>query len=267
MKKISIAVFLFITACNSSKQINQTAYVSQQNTVVNGKIFASLFMQRAAEYRALCLQAFNIARLRVDENLQTVSAKPRAIITDIDETILDNSAYEVHQTLQGKDYESPSWYQWTDMSAADTIPGGAAFLKYAASKGITIFYVTNREEREKKSTLINLQKFNLPNADIDHLLVRQSTSSKEIRRQRVAETHDIILLMGDNLADLSNLFDKKTTDERLQNTDKLSAEFGKKFIVLPNSTYGDWESAFYKYNYTLTPSQKDSVVKSILKGY
>ncbi len=175
MKKISVAVFLIVTACSTSKQITQTTASSQQNSVVAGKLFATLFMQRAAEYRALCLQAFNIAHLRVDESLQNLSAKPKAIITDIDETILDNSPYEAHQTLQGKDYESPSWYQWTEMSAADTVPGAAAFLKYAATKGITIFYVTNREEREKKSTLINLQKFNLPNADIDHLLAKQTT--------------------------------------------------------------------------------------------
>jgi 5'-nucleotidase (lipoprotein e(P4) family) len=267
MKKILVAGFFFISACSTSKQIISTNYSTPQNIVVSGKVFASLFQQRAAEYRALCLQAFNIAQVRVDQNSLLASAKPKAIITDIDETILDNSAYEVHQTLQGKDYESSSWYKWTDMSAADTVPGAPAFLKYAASKGVTIFYVTNREERERKSTLINLQKFNLPNADNEHLLVRQNTSSKEVRRQQVAVTHDIVLLLGDNLSDFTSLFDKKTMDERLQNTNTLAADFGKKFIVLPNPVYGDWESALYKYNYTLTPPQKDSVIKSLLKTY
>lgn len=267
MKKILIAATLFIAACSTTKQGSQTAFTSPQNIGVTAKVFASLFQQRAAEYRALCLQAFNFAQVRLDQGLQTTSPKPKAIITDIDETILDNSAYEVHQTLQGKDYESASWYQWTDMSAADTVPGAPAFLKYAASKGVTIFYVTNREERERKSTLINLLKFNLPNADNAHLLVRQNTSSKETRRQQVAATHDVILLMGDNLADFSSQFDKKTIDERLQNTNALATEFGKKFIVIPNPVYGDWESALYKYNYTFTPAQKDSIIKSSVKGY
>ncbi|MDB5198248.1 MAG: acid phosphatase [Chitinophagaceae bacterium] len=266
MKKISIVVWFVIAACTTSKQISKTPSLPQ-NIAVTGKVFASLYQQRAAEYRALCLQAFNIARLRVDENLQMTPGKPKAIITDIDETILDNSAYEVHQTLQGKDYESASWYQWTDMSKADTVPGAAAFLKYAASRGITIFYITNRDERERAGTLLNLQKFNLPNADNAHLVLRQGISSKEPRRQAVAATHDVILLLGDNLTDFHSLFDKKAMDERRQNTDNLAAEFGKKFIVIPNPVYGDWESTLYKYSNILTTPQKDSVIKSLLKTY
>ncbi|MDQ6758111.1 MAG: 5'-nucleotidase, lipoprotein e(P4) family [Bacteroidota bacterium] len=267
MKKISIVVFLFITACSTSKQISQQSSLLPQNIAVAGKVFASLYQQQSAEYKALCLQAFNIAHMRVDENLHASSARPKAIITDIDETILDNSVYEVHQTLQGKDYESISWYQWTDKSAADTVPGAAAFLKYAASKGIEIYYITNREERERISTLLNLQKFNLPNADNVHLIPRQSTSSKELRRQQVSATHEIILLLGDNLADFSATFDKKSVDDRSQNVNSFASEFGNRFIVIPNPVYGDWESALYKYNYTFTPAQKDSVIKSMIKGY
>lgn len=265
MKKVPIIILFVITACTTSKQITKSS-VSPGNIPVTGKIFASLYQQRAAEYKALCLQAFNIARLRINENLPS-SGKPKAIITDIDETILDNSPYEVHQTLQGKDYEPASWYQWTAMSQADTVPGGPAFLKYAASKGITIFYITNRDEKEREGTLFNLQKFNLPDADNAHLILRQGTSSKEIRRQQVAASHDIVLLLGDNLADFSSLFDKKSMEEREQNTDILAAEFGKKFIVIPNPVYGDWESTVYKYSNTLTAAQKDSAIKSVLKGY
>ena len=159
MKKILVVVLFVITACNSSKQVSQTISTAPVNITIAGKIFATLFQQKSAEYKALCLQAFNIARLRIDESMQTASIKPRAIITDIDETILDNSAYEVHQTLQGKDYLAASWLQWINMSNADTVPGAASFLKYAASKGITIFYITNRQEKEKQGTLLNLQKF------------------------------------------------------------------------------------------------------------
>lgn len=267
MKKILVAVFVFASACSSTKPINQPKLYSPSDIVISGKLFASLFQQRAAEYRALCLQAFNIAHQRVEESLLITSQKPKAIITDIDETIFDNSPYEAHQTFQGKDYESASWYHWTDMSAADTVPGAAAFLHYAALKGITIFYVTNREERERNSTLINLKKFNLPNADNAHLLLRQTSSSKETRRQQVASDNDIILLLGDNLADFSSFFDKKTMEERTKNTNNLAGEFGKKFIILPNPVYGDWETSMYKYNYTFTPAQKDSIIKSLLKAY
>ncbi len=267
MKKISIVALLVISACTSSKKVSQITSTVPANITIAGKIFATLYQQKAAEYRALCLQAFNIARLRVNESLKTPAKKPRAIITDIDETILDNSAYQAHQTLQGKDYESSSWFQWTAMSKADTVPGAPSFLKYASSKGIAIFYITNREEKERAGTLLNLQKFNLPNADNSHLILRQGVSSKETRRLQVATVNDVILLLGDNLADFTSAFDKKTLVEREKNTNTLVDAFGKKFIVIPNPVYGDWESANNKYTYSLSPAQKDSVIKSLLKGY
>lgn len=266
MKKMFIVVLFVISACSTSKQITRRDVLLPENISVNGKVFTSLFQQQAAEYRALCFQAFNMARQRVNEILQT-TGKPKAIITDIDETILDNSAYDVHQTLQGKDYESNSWTQWISMSRADTVPGAAAFLKYAASKGITIFYITNREEKERSGTLLNLQKFNLPNADNAHLILKQGVSSKEPRRQQISDTYDVILLLGDNLADFSSMFDKKTTTERNHNADNMAAEFGKRFIIIPNPVYGDWESAVYKYSNTLTVAQKDSAIKSMLRSY
>ena len=75
------------------------------------------------------------------------------------------------------------------------------------------------------------------------------------------------MLLGDNLADFSSLFDKKELNERLQNTNASAKDFGSRFIVLPNPVYGDWESTVYKYINTFTTAQKDSAIKSQLKGY
>jgi 5'-nucleotidase (lipoprotein e(P4) family) len=234
--------------------------------ITNGKIFATIYQQRAGEYRALCFQAFNIAHLRVDEIIKVQSAKPKAIVTDIDETILDNSPYEAHQTLQGKDYESASWSEWVSKINADTVPGSLNFLNYAFSKGLEIFYVTNRGESERGVTLKNLQKFNFPNADSAHLFPLQNTSSKEKRRQTILSSHEIVMLMGDNLGDFSNLFDKKNVDERMKNVNSVAAEFGDKFIVLPNPAYGDWESSLFNYK-PLTAAQEDSVIRASLITY
>lgn len=261
-----------MVSCKSTKQVISPAEVTTipqtmpQNTSLNGKLFSSIFQQRAAEYRALCLQGYNIAKMRIDAYVAQTE-KPKAIITDIDETILDNSPYAVHQAYNGSEYTADTWYEWTDQSAADTMPGAAAFLKYVASKNIQVFYITNREDRERASTLKNLKRFGLPNADEIHLYTKIGTSSKEVRRQQVMDRYEVVLLMGDNLADLSVLFDKKTEDERKMNADILANEFGKKLIVFPNVNYGDWESSMYKYNYKLTQAQKDSVIRSVLKSY
>ncbi len=265
MKKLFITLFLFAGSCTIAPRIS-VSNVGNGTVVTDGKMFATVYQQKSAEYRALCFQAFNIAHLRVDEVVLKKTEKPKAIITDIDETVLDNSPYEAHQVLQGKDYETQSWYDWTSMINADTVPGALNFLKYASSRGIEIFYVTNRSEKEKEVTLKNIQKYNFPNADNAHLFLRTETSSKEIRRQNIAATHDIVMLMGDNLGDFSFLFDKKANEERLQNINSVAAEFGNRFIVLPNPVYGDWESALYNYR-SFTQAQKDSVLKASLKTY
>lgn len=266
MKYILPGLCVLMLACSSTQKAVRSAGQPVHNYTIGGKLYSSLFQQKAAEYRALCFQAYNIAALRI-KAYSAPSSMPEALITDIDETILDNSPYAVHQALLGKDYEPATWYQWTSLGAADTMPGAASFLRYAASMGVEIFYVTNREEKERSGTLKNLQRFNLPNADDAHLLLRVDTSSKEPRRRQIMQTHNIVLLMGDNLADFSNLFDKRSVADRAHYADVLSASFGDKFIVFPNPGYGDWESSIYRYKYGLTPARKDSIISAEVKGF
>ncbi|WP_207420813.1 5'-nucleotidase, lipoprotein e(P4) family [Desertivirga brevis] len=264
ISKIGLLALGLVTGACSVTKNQQTG--STNNLTIDGKLWAALWQQRSAEYRALCFQAYNTAKLRLDASLQKNYPKPLAIITDIDETVLDNSPNTVSQGLQGKDYEPESWYKWTAKTAADTVPGAAAFLKYAASKPVTIFYITNREEREREVTLQNLKRFDLPNADNAHLLLKQSTSGKEARRMEVLKNYEVILLVGDNLSDFTNLFDKQPEANRRSTTDQLSGSFGNKFIVLPNAIYGDWEGSLYKFNYQLTPAQKEELIKRSLKS-
>ena len=108
-------------------------------------------------------------------------------MTDIDETVLNNSPYQAHQLLQGKDFESTHrGMNGLHVANADTVPGALHFLQYASSQGIEIFYVTNRDESEREGTLKNLKKFNFPNADNEHLLLKGKVSSKEKRKQQIA---------------------------------------------------------------------------------
>ena len=271
MKNIFILLLVFCS-CSSPKQVIAPRGSLSGDNALNptiltyGKLFTALFQQRAAEYRALCFQAYNIARLRLEQALPNTEKLPPAIITDIDETILDNSPYAVHQALLGRDYDQLEWYNWSKLADADTLPGAPSFFKYAASRGVQIFYISNRSESEKMNTLLNLKKYNFPDADTIHLLFRQSTSSKESRRRQVMEHYKVLLLLGDNLGDFSDMFDKKTEDERTKNTNLNSMEFGDRFIVLPNPGYGDWESSFFNYNH-FSGAQKDSIIRKTLKNF
>jgi len=271
MKKI-LFFSILLAGCATTKTPPPAQAVSgvpqlAGSTIIQGKLFSSVYMQRAAEFKAMCMQAYNLARMRVDEELRNRTAKPPAIIIDIDETVLDNSQYEIHQAMKGQAYEGTSWQQWVDRSDADSIAGAPSFLKYAASKGVEIFYVTNRGESERNGTIRNMETFHLPNTDLEHLIMKGPVSSKEPRRNRIEATRNVILYIGDNLADFSALFDKRATDERADLVIKLSAEFGRKFILIPNPVYGDWESAIYDNNNSLSLPAKDSAFKAAAKYY
>lgn len=267
MKRVYFIAFtLLLMACTGTKKLSMSCI--QSNLVPDGKLWSSLFQQKAAEYKALCIQAYNIAAFRLAEALLKPSAKPKAVITDIDETFLDNSPYAVNRALRGLDYDAASWQEWTAKGMADTLTGALSFFNYAASKNVEVFYITNRKEKERQGTLQNLQFYHFPFADDQHLILRKDSSSKEPRRLQVAATHDIVLLLGDNLTDFSSLFDSnKKTKERAATVQELAAEFGKKFIILPNANYGGWEEAIYGNSFYLTPAQKDSAIKNNLKGY
>ncbi|MCD2423184.1 5'-nucleotidase, lipoprotein e(P4) family [Niabella pedocola] len=266
-KTLTILLLAVCCACTSPRySVRQPAATSP--ITINGKRWSSLYQQKAAEYAALCYQAYNTARMSLDHSLQApASGKPPAIITDIDETFLDNSPYAVRQAAAGQDYDSKTWQEWTAKGIAQPLPGSVDFFNYAAAKGVTIFYITNRGEQERSGTMANLKKYNYPFADSAHLILLQGESSKEKRRQSVAEQYSILLLLGDNLADFSGLWDKKTTEERLQQVTENAAAFGTRFILLPNPTYGGWEDALYGNRHNLTPPQKDSAIKANLSGY
>lgn len=232
------------------------------------KEFPVLWQQKAAEYRALCYQAFNLAKWRVDQaSPRKIKKQHYVIITDLDETILDNSFQAAQLILEGKEYSSAEWKKWSSLSKAGAVPGAVEFLNYAHSKGITIYYISNRAISELGSTLADLKRWNLPNADSLHCLFRQETSSKESRRNQVKKEHEVFLLLGDNLNDFSNAFEDKSIEDRFRSTDSTQEVWGKKFIVLPNASYGDWEAALYSYQKTLTPLQKEAIRRSLLVGF
>ncbi|GGH21013.1 5'-nucleotidase, lipoprotein e(P4) family [Mucilaginibacter phyllosphaerae] len=255
-----LAGTILFAACSTPKK-TQSASIAN-----NGKVWASLWQQRSAEYKALCYQAYNTARWRLDEALKNPGSKPPAIITDIDETVLDNSPYDAMRAANNQEFSPATWKAWTAKAVADTVPGAPAFLKYAASKGVTIFYITNRDEDERAATIKNLQLYNLPNADNAHLQLKQTTSSKETRRQQVLKKFNVVLLCGDNLPDFDLLYDNQPTEANREATTKqLMKEFGNKYIVLPNPSYGDFEGALFNYNYKLSGAQKDSVIRAKVK--
>jgi 5'-nucleotidase (lipoprotein e(P4) family) len=247
----------------------QTPSAGRQTGVDNEyQTGAILWTQSSAEYRAIAYQTFTLARLRLEENLRRRSPQRAAVIVDADETVLDNSRFQAELVLRGLPYDPQAWRAWCQRAEAGAVPGAVDFLTYATRRGVRVFYITNRRQPEKAGTIANLQKLGFPNVNDETVMVRGDgeTASKESRRQKVRAQYRIILLVGDNLNDFTDAFAGKSIAERAAQVDRDRADFGTRFIVVPNPMYGDWESAVYENKSGLTEEAKAAYRRKALRG-
>lgn len=231
-------------------------------------VMSVLWFQRSAEMRALYYQAFNLARLRLDEDRRNnKSERKRAVVVDIDETLLDNSPH-MGKLIKNNEVFPYAWTEWVNRAEAEPLPGALEFLTYAVSIGYDVFYVSNRSAKtETDGTAENLRKKGFPQVLSAHIMLKGEQSSKEERRRTIEKTHEIVLLIGDNLNDLANVFEKKSVSDRSEEVDGARNKFGTKFIMLPNPMYGDWESAIYEYRRGLSDKEKAELRDSALKNF
>lgn len=242
LKKTFIGLLLLATIFNFSS-CSKKAYNISSNQQEKNLLMATLYNYYAAEYKALAYQAFNIGKERLQ---QIRNERPDdtnlTVIVDIDETILNNSPYEAKAMLDGKAYESESWYEWSNMAVAEPVSGALEFLQFADSLGFHVFYISNRKEKfEGEGTRENIRNMGFPQTMDDHFLLRTDERNKEKRRQSVSENYEIVLLAGDNLGDFYEDTDVFSERETIVNSN--IDKFGNKFIVLPNAIYGDWLTA------------------------
>jgi len=228
-------------------------------------ILATLWYQKSAEMRALYYQCFRNAERALAENLQMsgrtmaqVEAaaaekrtgegpkKPPAVVLDIDETLLDNSPFQGWQVIEDKAFNNRDWTRWVELARARPLPGAVEFTRYADSLGVELFYVSNRTVAEMAPTVKNLAAYGFADADSTHMFFKETTSSKVERRALIEKDYEIILLVGDNLADQSAVYEKRGDDLGFGAVDADRRLFGTKYIVLPNPMYGTWLSELLK---------------------
>jgi 5'-nucleotidase (lipoprotein e(P4) family) len=274
-----IGLFATTTSCNSKKAKDRLRTKTETTVVTDTlsrdlsnrnehMVMAVAYQQTAGEYRALCYQAYNLAKYMLDKDLSDRKVIfPRCVVLDIDETVLDNSSYEAKCILERIAYPD-KWSEWILKAKARAIPGAIDFIKYAIANGLEVYFVTNRKETERESTVLNLKDAGFGNIDDNHLLMKSDDNSKEARRLKIKETRHISLLFGDCLADFTADFDgKHSYQERKDIVDKMKREFGTRFIVLPNPMYGDWEGAIYDNNYSMADSLKKVKRYKSLTGF
>ncbi len=237
MKKLIIVAGIIMVASCTTIQHKTVAESENQDNL----ILATLWYQKSAELKALCYQCFNNAESALVENLSVPGrTMPPAVVLDIDETLLDNSPFQGWQVLEKRAFHSSDWTRWVERAEARPLPGAVEFTRFADSLGVEVFYVSNRTTDEMGPTIVNMARLGFACSDSTHMLFKESTSSKVERRALIEQEYDIIMLVGDNLADHSGTYEKRGPDLGFADVEADRRLFGTKYIVLPNPMYGNW---------------------------
>ena len=201
------------------------------------------YQQQSAEIDALQRQSYALATARLQ---QKIAAHPEAdnlaIMTDLDETVIDNSALLVRDMQACHDFTGwDTWKVWEREGHPRLIPGARRFLNYADSQGVTIFYVSDRYQENKASTLATLRSLHLP--QVNDAQVRLLGPSKGERRATIERDHELVLQLGDSLADFSSDFHHADLKDQHRLVAEDDAHFGDDWIMFPNASYGSRSDA------------------------
>lgn len=252
---------MLASACRSSSGAHPAVGPHAPEGRAHENLNAVLWMQTSVEYQASAQQAYRLAARQLDAALRDLkrsaeleqsgdaSTLPPAIVLDLDETVLDNSAYEARLARDGRTYSEEDWNRWCEERKAGAVPGAIEFLEYARSRGVTPIYISNRAHSVEQATRDVLARLGAPiDAASDTVLTRHEngweSSDKGPRRQFVAGHYRVLLLIGDNLEDFVSVpADAKTIAGREALERKYDDRWGTNWIMVPNPMYGSWEQA------------------------
>ena len=201
------------------------------------------WVRHSAEQQALCLQVYRAATAHVETAAASREDGTWGIIADADETLIDNSLYQVERERQGLGFTPESWHAWTERREAVPLPGARDFLERVRALGGRIAVVTNRRESECPDTEAVLLAHGLA---YDVILCRpdDGPSDKSPRIEAVVAGTtaaglpplEIVAVLGDNIKD----FPGQSQSLRGESADAFT-DFGARFFVLPTPMYGSWE--------------------------
>jgi 5'-nucleotidase (lipoprotein e(P4) family) len=222
---------------------------------------AVLWMQTSVEYRANAVQTYRLAEGTLERGLkdphwtaaleQTGNFEnlPPAVILDLDETVLDNSAFEARLTVAGESYTDARWTKWVEEKSSRLVPGAMDFLQFAHANGVAPLYITSRvcdPSREDDPTVQLLRNLHLPLDPVGDRLYCDDgkKGDKTDRRKLCASKFRILLLFGDQLGDFLQIPDNSAN---LEGREKLfeahQGLWGERWFQLSNPMYGSWEGA------------------------
>jgi 5'-nucleotidase (lipoprotein e(P4) family) len=255
-KLLILALAIGVSGClSTSRPAPAPAVPAPVVRDTHEQLLGALWMQTAAEYRVLASATYRAAGVALERALadpgwtaateQTgeVAGLPAAVILDLDETVFDNSRFAGEQVLRRSGYTPESWSEWVALGKAGLVPGAREFLAQVRKRGVAVFFVTNRKLEQEAVTVENLVARGIP-ATVDEVLSqgeRGWTGEKAERRQHVATTHRVLLLVGDDLGDF--LPARVPPAERVAAAEAEAEWWGERWFLLPNPLYGSWDRA------------------------
>ena len=201
------------------------------------------WFRTSAERRALSLQTYRLAAAALDRRSAGLAAGTWGVILDADETVIDNSPYQQELARRQATFDPATWNEWVMRGLAAALPGATEFTRRVRERGGRVVIVTNREQSQCDATRANLQRVAIAT---DAVLCKTdpSNSFKDARFDAVANGTPpsplpplrVVMWVGDNIQDFPRLRQELRTQ-----SDSAFAEFGDRFIMLPNPMYGSWE--------------------------
>ena len=270
---ITAVSILVLSACYGISS-GDGATVEHDPTVGHdpAKDLGILWVKHSAEYQAIATQVYRDATddlpgfiedktWNVLTGYGDTSALPPAVILDVDETVVSNVNFQLT-------YERPFANHKLDTWAANTpavpIPGVKSFVETARSLGVTVFFVTNRPCQTKagtddpcpqqQTTIDGIHEIGLA-TDAEHVMLAGEQADwdreKWSRREHIAETHRVIMLIGDDFSDFARCVRAKpygsctaaaTRESRADALAEYREYWGNGWYILPNPMHGSWTS-------------------------
>ncbi|MUH72952.1 HAD family acid phosphatase [Psychrosphaera haliotis] len=186
-----------------------------------------------------------------------------SVVMDIDETVLDNSAYQANLDRTGSNYTPLSWANWVRSEKATLVPGVKEFIDTVIAKGGKLALITNRDRKLDAHTWQNMRSLGLPVSAENTCLIGRTAADKkaidhqhikndkDLRRQQIEQgtascyaskgkrssqfsNQTILMQIGDNIEDFRGVVQHKV------NVQDLIAKSKGDLILLPNAMYGSW---------------------------
>ncbi len=231
-----------------------------------------LWVKHAAEYRAIAEQVYRTAEEALPAYIDDTSWSampgqnnaddlPPAVILDVDETVVSNVDFQLSFE---RPFANHKLDEWSSHYNSLPISGVKDFVEAAREKGVTVFFLTNRPCElidgsdspcpQEGTTVDDIREVGIA-VEPEYVMLSGEQPGwdreKLVRRELIAETHRVIMLIGDDFGDFVPCARKKivapctsaaTRASRAEALKKYDRYWGRGWYILPNPMHGSWTS-------------------------